>query len=223
MLKIKLTSIILSSFILTACTIKHQADIRAYDGDPPLKANIDERINVAAQTCETQNAAESRTYLSAVQDLVAQAGHGGAANAAMRASLDQFREEIIAAHRTVVMRCKTHMQCLEANRYVESKCYMAAADRKDAEREFRLLAYELRDLEREVKLAEIDSKKTAAKAKKKPPKITVETNVTQTNNQQQDVQVGDDVADKDVLVATCGIDQLLSRECREQCRDGKRC
>lgn len=209
----KLSFLIIAGLLAVAgCT--HRADVIVRDGDAPPQQLSQNRNQVAAATCDAQAAPDRSNYLSAVQNLTSQASQSGADTAAARASLDQFREEVNAAYLNVVMRCKTHMHCLEVNSYNEARCYMAATDRKDAERGFGDLAYQLRDLEREVRLADIDAR---ARSKAKPPKVTVETNVTQSVEQEQ--RVGDDIEDQDVLVV-CGVKKLLARECRERCTTG---
>lgn len=203
------------AILLGACS--HNVKVTKFDATSGGNIGGSDRLEVAAQTCDAQNAPERANYLSAVQELIARSGNGGAAYAASRASLDRFREEINAAHLMVVMRCKTHVQCLEYNGYDEARCYMAASDRKDAEREFRQLAFSLRDLERQVSLAEIDAVKSKARASKPGPRINVETNVAQNNEQTQKTRVGDYIEDQDVLV-TCGVDGLLTTRCRQPCK-----
>jgi len=207
--------LIIAAAATTNCT--HRVDLTTYDASRSSVGDSD-RINVANNTCDAQTDQKSG-YLSAIQNLIANQGNAQAAvSASTRASLDSFREEVEAAYRNVVMRCKTHMQCLEVNGYNEARCYMAASDRKDAEREFGNLSYQLRDLQREVRLAEISAAKAAAKANKPGPSVTVETTVTQTNKQDQTTKVGDDIADQDVLVM-CDTKELLKPECRKKCNE----
>ncbi len=127
------------------------------------------------------------------------------------APLDAFRAEINAAYNAVVMRCKTHMHCLEAHGYDEAKCYMAATARKDAERRFADLAEDLRLIETRKKAA----------ALRRPPSVTV----TTTNNIDQDVdqnqsnesQTGNRIEDQDILQVCGDARNLLSARCRKPC------
>lgn len=212
----KFRFLVIATFLgVAACT--HKADVTVYDVSQSSALASPDRHKVAMETCDAVASDGLGEYLSAIQNLMGTASQSAADGAALDAPLDAFRDEVNVAYRNVVMRCKTHMQCLEVNAYNEARCYMAAADRKDAERSFSDLSYQLRDLEREIKLAEIDAKKRAAT---KPPKVTVETNVTQSVEQEQ--RVGDDVEDQDVLVA-CGMKRLLARDCRRQCSGGGDC
>lgn len=211
------TKILVAAFAVLLGACSHDVKVTKFDTTAGGNIGGNDRLDVAAQTCDAQAAPDRAGYLSAVQNLIARAGDGGAATAASRASLDRFREEINAAHLMVVMRCKSHMQCLEYNGYDEARCYMADSARRDAEREFRQLAFSLRDLERQVSLAEIDSAKSKARASKPGPRINVETNVTQNNEQTQKTGVGDVIEDQDVLV-TCGVEGLLSTRCRQPCK-----
>ena len=134
-----------------------------------------------------------------------------------KAPLDSFRAEVNAAYNTVVMRCKTHTHCLEVKFYDEAACYMAASDRKDAERRFADLSARLREIERTF-----DTQHVRAKKPGPITKVHVDTTVTQRNDQSQtndqtnDMQVGDDIADQDVLIMCGDAKNLLKRQCREQ-------
>ena len=190
----------------------------------PVPHNPDTRISVADQTCESQADMQKESYLSAIQDLMRQKGEASAANrAASRAPLDRFRAEVKSAHRTVVMRCKTHMQCLEANNYQEAACYISAYDRKDAERRFADLAYDLRNLEREISVA-------WARSQRRGANIRIEQSVDQTNRQDQtntntnenNQRVGDNIEDQDILQICGGRRGMLNPRCIRQC-DDRRC
>ncbi|MEZ5893627.1 MAG: hypothetical protein R3C58_10880 [Parvularculaceae bacterium] len=181
---------------------------------PPLGApppdpmyEYDARLKVAAETCEAQYSADKQNYLAAVESRIAEIGQPDAS----RAPLDAFRAEINAAYNAVVQRCKTHMNCLEVQRYDEAKCYIAASDRKDAERRFADLAADLRRIEKDAQ----------RKRKPQPPaNVTVTTNVEQTNEQTTDAQTGPRIEDQDVLVLCGDARNLLKEPCRKACDRG---
>jgi hypothetical protein len=176
--------------------------------------SIYERTDVAANTCDAQYIKGKQNYLSAVQSVIA-SGH--ALPNAATAPLDRFRAEVNAAYNAVVMRCKTHMHCLEAQHYNEALCYMAASDRKDAERRFSDLSEDLRRLERDY-----DAKKAHAKnTKRGKPNVNVTVNQSndqsQTSDQSQtnDNHNGNRIEDQDVLVLCGDAKNLLDHRCRK--------
>ncbi len=189
--------------------------------------NFNPRAQIAHETCESQADIQKAEYLAAVEDLLSTAAPPAPGIAAVAAPLERFRAEINSAHRTVVMRCKTHMQCLEIRGYDEAKCYMAASDRKDAERRFADLSYQLRDLEREIELAAMASSSD----------ININTNISQhnknknKNNQKNETDVDQDVGDEieiddvDVLMKVCSSEEgLLDSRCiRFRCENYGRC
>ncbi|MFC2952817.1 hypothetical protein ACFOOP_12840 [Marinicaulis aureus] len=184
-------------------TVRNETIIPA--GEPQARRDI------AAETCEAQYTAGKQNYLSAVQGAIA----AGASNPdASKAPLDAFRAEINAAYNAVVQRCKTHMHCLEVQRYDEAKCYMAASDRKDAERRFSDLAEDLRRIESKPRSDH------GHKAKSKPAVIVNNKNtMTQNNDQRQknDAQTGDRIEDQDVLKVCGDVKGLLQSQCRRPC------
>jgi hypothetical protein len=128
-------------------------------------------------------------------------------------ALDSFRAEINAAYNAVVMRCKTHMHCLEVQNYDEAKCYMAASDRKDAERRFSDLSEDLRRIEKK--------KQGKSPKPKSAPPVTVTTTVNQgaVQTQSNTAQTGDTIEDQDVLVMCGNAKNLLNARCRQPCRE----
>lgn len=168
-----------------------------------------DRKSVAAETCEAQYQEGRQNYLAAIETVIEDVG---APNAAA-APLDAFRAEINAAYNTVVMRCKTHMHCLEVQNYDEAKCYMSASDRKDAERRFSDLAEDLR---------RIDQKKYGKKPQpKSAPPVTVTTTVNQgaVQTQSNTARTGDTIEDQDVLVMCGDAKNLLNPRCLQPCRE----
>ena len=99
-----------------------------------------------------------------------------------RIPLDGFRAEINAAYNMVVSRCKTHIRCLEAHGYDEARCYIAAYDRKDAERAFSDLAIRLRDLAQRQAAANANAAKKGGK-KTQTTNVTVDTTIKQVTEQ----------------------------------------
>ncbi len=201
---------------LTGCT--HKVDVgditvRKVRVGGPTQPTIAERQNIAHQTCEAQYNPGRQNYLSAIQAVIA--ARGGPPNGNI-VPLNQFRAEINAAYNTVVMRCKTHTNCLEVKLYDEASCYMSASDRKDAERRFSDLSQRLREIEREY-----DKKRVRAGAKKPGIRVTVDTDVSQTNEQTNDTHVGDRIEDQDVLVLCGDAGNLLDRKCRQACGAGR--
>ncbi len=211
-MKIYLAMIATSAAVLSGC--KQEAPI-SY---PPPYPSITQRSNVAASTCDAQYIKHKQNYLSAVQSVIAaQAALPDATNA----PLDSFRAEVNAAYNTVVMRCKTHTHCLEVQHYNEAACYMAASDRKDAERRFSDLSEDLRRIERDY-----DAKKANAKrygGRKPAVNLTVNqrndqrSDQSQTNDNQIDNQNGDRIEDQDVLMLCGDAGNLLDRRCRNPC------
>ena len=197
---------------LTGCT--HDVNVTKTTTGVPAYTSIDGRKSVAANTCDAQYKKGRQNYLSAVQSIIAS---GRALPNATNAPLDQFRAEVNAAYNTVVMRCKTHMHCLEFQRYNEAACYMSASDRKDAERRFADLSEDLRRIEREGKAHKHHAKK------KKSGKPSVNVTVTQSNDQSQtndnDNHNGNRIEDQDVLVLCGDARNLLDQRCRQRCNN----
>jgi|GEM_PF-2846942 len=213
----KASAFIAVAFTLSACehTVTHNVNRGFASTSTPTT-----RLTVADETCESQANIKKQSYLAAIEDVIARrASAASASTAAVNAPLDRFRSEVNAAHRAVVMRCKTHMNCLEANYYDEAKCYMSASDRKDAERRFADLSYRLRDIEREVRLAVIS--KTQSKQN-----LTINNSLQQTAKQKQgQTQSADNtIVDQDILQLCGSSEGLLDRRCiRSQCSNGGRC
>ncbi len=220
----KKISILISLLLGSACSSSQTTiDQRTYpEGTTPTPG-----ADIADRTCESQADVTKAEYLSAIQDLMATASSSAASMPVARAPLDRFRAEVNSAHRAVVMRCKTHIRCLEANLYDEARCYISASDRKDAERRFSDLSYQLRDLEREIRLAEIGN----------TGDININTNIrqhnknknNQTNETDVDQKVGDEIDveidDVDVLMTLCSSEAgLLDARCiRFRCENYGRC
>ena len=177
---------------------------------------VAERKSIAAETCEAQYQSDRQNYLSAVENVIAVTRR---APDMSKAPLERFRGEVNAAYNAMVMRCKTHTNCLEVLGYDEAACYMAASDRKDAERRFSDLAERLREIERRYDVKAAHHKKKKKKAK--PPQVTVTTTVTQNNEQKQKTHVGDKVEDQDVAIFCDDAHNLLKRECRNLCKPGQ--
>ena len=180
--------------------------------------SIAQRSNVAADTCDAQYVKHKQNYLSAVQSVIAS---GQSLPNARNAPLDRFRAEVNAAYNAVVMRCKTHTHCLEVHNYNEAACYMAASDRKDAERRFSDLSEDLRRIERDY-----DARRahTRSHGGRKPTvNLTVNqsndqrSNQSQTNDNRSDNQNGDRIEDQDVLMLCGDAKNLLDRRCRNPC------
>ena len=186
--------IVRSVFLLTAaiavtgCT--HSVDF--VDNTPPYNpAALAQPSNTNARsTCQAQYGEYKQNYLSAIQTHIAANGPGPMAN---RVPLDAFRAEINAAYNLVVARCKTHMKCLEAHGYDEAKCYIAAYDRKDAERAFADLALRLRELTQQ---------NAAAAAQPVPNNVTVTTTVKQKSKQETHTDQ-EQKNDQDVRIKGC--------------------
>lgn len=201
--------------LVSACTHKVAVDEITVRNETVVgngaAAAADIRTKVADDTCEAQYVKDKQNYLSAVQTAIAL---GRANPNAANAPLDAFRAEINAAYNAVVMRCKTHMHCLEVQGYDEARCYMAASDRKDAERRFSDLSEDLRRIDGENK------KHGAGKGRKSPPvTITNNNNIKQNNPQTQtnDAQTGPRIEDQDVLVLCGDAKNLLKAKCRQPC------
>ncbi|PQA85619.1 hypothetical protein [Hyphococcus luteus] len=199
-----------ASALAAACT--HQVavdDITVTNRTIVPSAEFDQRVQVAEETCEAQYEGDKQNYLAAVETRIAAKGEPDAT----KAPLDAFRAEINAAYNNVVQRCKTHMHCLEVQRYDEGKCYMAASDRKDAERRFSDLAETLRRIE--------NRKKKSRHGKKRPP-VTINNNIeqdtTQTQTQSNESKTGDKKVDQDILMLCGNARGLLDRRCRKPCR-----
>ncbi|WP_375203838.1 hypothetical protein [Hyphococcus sp.] len=211
-MKVYLSFLICLTALLSACTHKVDVEDITVRNQTIIPAGApQERRDIAAETCEAQYTAGKQNYLSAAQTAIA----AGRSNPnASKAPLDAFRAEVNAAYNAVVQRCKTHMHCLEVQRYDEAKCYMAASDRKDAERRFSDLAEDLR---------RIENKKHAGhghKGKPKPALIVNNKNtMTQNNDQRQenDAQTGDRIEDQDVLKVCGDVKGLLTSQCRRAC------
>ena len=212
-----LTIIAASAAAISGCT--HQVDITKRTIVDSSYSSIDQRTSVAANTCDAQYKKDRQNYLSAVQSVIAS---GQSLPNASWAPLDSFRAEVNAAYNTVVMRCKTHTHCLEVKNYNEAACYMAASDRKDAERRFSDLSEDLRRIEREF-----DARKAHAKGhgrRKSGVNVTVNqsndqrSDQSQTNDNQIENQNGDRIEDQDVLNLCGDAGNLLDRRCRNPCR-----
>ncbi len=195
-----------------ACTHKLAVDDITVRNETVVPAGaVDTRRAIAAETCEAQYTPEKQNYLSAVETAIAR---GRANPDASKAPLDAFRAEINAAYNAVVQRCKTHMHCLEVQRYDEARCYMAASDRKDAERRFSDLAEDLRRIDNDRR------RYAKGKGKHKPSVIVNNKNtMTQNNDQRQenDAQTGDRIEDQDVLAMCGNVQGLLKSQCRRAC------
>ncbi len=168
------------------------------------------RESVADKTCEAQYKPGRQNYLAAIETIIERHGFPNAP----AAPLDAFRAEINASYNTVVQRCKTHTHCLETHGYREAKCYMAASDRKDAERDFSDLAKELRRIENQARLI---ASATAAASRDTSVNVVTEVDQSVRTKQKNDQQNGDDIEDQDVL-AVCGdARNLLKARCRRPC------
>lgn len=208
-----------SALLIGASACTHKVDVKDININKtitsPASPSVDERRTVAAETCEAQYQYDKQNYLSAIERVIADTAYYPDITSV---ELDRFRAEINAAYNAVVMRCKTHMHCLEVQRYDEAKCYISASDRKDAERRFSDIAERLREIE-------TDSRVRLAKSKRKKPgvSVNVKTSVSQSNDQSQtvDTQVGDDIEDQDVLVLCGRADNLLDQRCRRPCSTGR--
>lgn len=210
----KFLSIAAASALAASCT--HQVDVRretVVGAGAAASAVI--RRQVAHDTCEAQYERDKQNYLAAAETAIA-VGRTNPSGPA--APLDAFRAEVNAAYNTVVQQCKTHMHCLEAQNYDEARCYMAASDRKDAERRFADLSVELRIIQNQMTMF--------ADAVINSPSVSVTTSVNNANKQKQgqkqkaeaeaDAHNGHDI-DQDVL-AVCGdVNGLLDRRCRDRC------
>jgi hypothetical protein len=201
---------LLCALSLAACTHQVSADVDV------TKHNVaggggawPDRSDVARETCEAQYEADRQNYLSAIETILARSSIYDVSHA----PLENFRAEINGAYNAVVSRCKTHMHCLEVKNYDEAGCYMAATDRKDAERRFEDLSIRLRELDNQ-------NRKQLAFAKKKGPSVNVQTSVNQSNTQTveqeqtTDIHNGDVIEDQDVLQLCGSTDGLLDRRCR---------
>ena len=191
----------------------HNDDAHNNNIDPtfiePVRPTIEDRTKIASSTCEAQYSKDRQNYLAAIESVIAK--HNGTPSVGS-APLDRFRAEINGAYNAVVTRCKTHTHCLEVHGYEEAKCYMAASDRKDAERRFADISERLRELELQ----------RARKKKKKPgTSVKVETTVIQSTKQKQSVDTGDDIEDQDVLILCGQAGNLLKKRCRQPCDPGK--
>ena len=203
------------AFILAGCADVKTKSVYKRSARGMSQPTIAQRTGVAAATCEAQYAGDRQNYLSAIQTLLAQ---GFSLPDATKAPLETFRAEVNAAYNTVVMRCKTHINCLEVKFYDEAACYMSATDLKDAERRFADLSERLREIERR-------SEADIARAKKRGPDITLnqknEQNQSSDQSQTTDTHNGDVIEDMDVLKICGSAEGLLKRPCRQPC--GKRC
>ncbi|MEM8772829.1 MAG: hypothetical protein AAGD92_14375 [Pseudomonadota bacterium] len=203
----------LSALIAAGCA--HEVQKESWRGGPE-RASIGNRNGIAQTTCEAQYKADHQNYLSAIQFHISQSNQNLNLD---NAPLDRFRAEVNAAYNTVVARCKTHTHCLEVQRYNEAKCYIAAYDRKDAERRFADLSIKLREIERQFDAAALIADADNGTS------VTVNTTVkqhnkqkaSQKNKQNTNVKVGDDIADQDVLVLCGNAGNLLHKDCRKQC------
>lgn len=184
----------ISIIMLAGCA--HTVDVTKTTITPnPSALYATSNVNAQA-TCEAQYGSKKQNYLSAIQSHIAVNGPGAMAG---RIPLDGFRAEINAAYNMVVSRCKTHIRCLEAHGYDESRCYISAYDRKDAERAFSDLAIRLRDLAQRQTAANAKAAKKGAGKKKQSTNVTVETTVMQVTEQKdhQELNVDGCCKDKD--------------------------
>jgi hypothetical protein len=205
-------AILAAAAVASACTHRLAVDditVRNQTIQSGGAAAYAERKSIAAETCEAQYEEGRQNYLAAVETRIGAAG----APDATKAPLDSFRAEINAAYNAVVMRCKTHMHCLEVQNYDEAKCYMAASDRKDAERRFSDLSEDLRRIEKK--------KQGKSPKPKSAPPVTVTTTVNQgaVQTQSNTAQTGDTIEDQDVLVMCGNAKNLLNARCRQPCRE----
>lgn len=202
-----------------ACTHKVNVDDITVRNQSVLSNNftaIGERRTIATETCEAQYEKGRQNYLSAVETRIGETGEPDAT----KAPLDAFRAEINAAYNAVVQRCKTHMHCLEVQNYDEAKCYMAASDRKDAERRFSDLAEDLRRLERRKKYHGGGKKKKTAPSVSVTNSYSPSVSQTQSQTQNNEANAGARIEDTDIL-AVCGdAENLLKAQCRRACKNG---
>ena len=185
---------------------------------------IDQRVDVAAKTCDSKYEAKKQNFLSAAQTKLASSPIPLNPN---RAPLERFRAEVDAAYNNVVSRCKAHINCLEVKFYDEAACYMSANDYNNAERDFKELAIRLREIERDydAEVQRLKAKKKCNNCNKPAPNITVSPYIdvhpsqSQSNDQENNQQVGDntDVEDMDVLVLCGDASKLLRKPCRQPC------
>ena len=181
-------SVMLLGLLAASCT--HSVDVTKTTVEPDRTSLFAASNKNAQATCEAQYEDKKQNYLSAIQQHIASKGPSGMEG---RVPLDQFRAEINAAYNMVVSRCKTHVRCLEANGYDESRCYISAYDRKDAERAFSDLAIKLRELANDLKKQEAGANNNAPAAIPNitvtAPEIDVTTTVDQTAHQKQKINV----------------------------------
>lgn len=182
--------------IIMAAGCAHTVDVTKTTIAPNPSALYQASNANAQATCEAQYANKKQNFLSAIQNHIANKGPGAMAG---RVPLDGFRAEINAAYNMVVSRCKTHIRCLEAHGYDESRCYIAAYDRKDAERAFSDLAVRLRDLAQKQAAANAKAATKGAGKKKQSTNVTVETTIKQVTEQKdhQEMNVDGCCKDKD--------------------------
>lgn len=209
------------AIVISACTHKVAVDditVRNETINTDGASAFEVRRKIAAETCEAQYDQGRQNYLAAVETRIGAAG----APDATKAPLDSFRAEINAAYNAVVQRCKTHMHCLEVQGYEEARCYMAASDRKDAERRFSDLAEDLRRLE------QTKQRHGGGKKKKAAPSVNVTNSyspvVTQTQSQTQNNEANAEarIEDTDILAVCSDTKNLLTAKCRRACRNGCR-
>lgn len=207
------------AILTAACTHKVDVDeitVRNQSLSSSSVSAVDERRTIAAETCEAQYKKGRQNYLAAVETRIGATG----APDATKAPLDAFRAEINAAYNAVVQRCKTHMHCLEVQNYDEAKCYMAASDRKDAERRFSDLAEDLRRLERRKKHHGGGKKKKAAPSVSVTNSYSPSVSQTQSQTQNNAANAEARIEDTDIL-AVCGdAKNLLTAQCRRACKNG---
>lgn len=201
------------TFAVFACALTlngcHPAEPEVIIEYVEKRPTLEERNQMAQNTCEAQYSAEHQNYLAAIESVIAKSS---ATPSIRRAPLDAFRAEINAAYNAFVSRCKTHTNCLEYHGYNEAACYMSASGRDQAEQRFAALAEELREIERDYDV------KIARSRRSKDTNVTVETNVSQSNEQNTDAQTGDRIEDQDVAIVCGNAQGLLKKRCRDQCR-----
>ncbi len=203
----------LAALLIASCEHYVTADVTVNEDDAAPTAISYNRSDIARETCEAQYQPDRQNYLSAAQTILSKSTISGGGGA----PLERFRAEVNAAYNSVVMRCKTHMHCLEVNRYNEAACYMSASDRKDAERRFSDLSERLRELESERDARIADSKKPAPSAR-----ASVKNSITQSNDQSQDQKNDQDQTsdahighDIESLAVCDNAENLLQRKCRQ--------
>ncbi|MHA7870797.1 MAG: hypothetical protein ACX939_00450 [Hyphococcus sp.] len=214
----------IAALLASGCADMKTASVYKRKSRGYVQPTLYQRADSAANTCEAQYAGQRQNYLSAVQTVLSRNAAGPNPNFA---PLERFREEINASYNSVVMRCKTHVNCLEIKFYDEAACYMAATDYKDAERRFEDLSQRLREIERNF---DVDMARQRRLQRRRPD---VNLNVYQYNDQyqsntqrqwqRQDNHTGDIIEDQDVLVLCGEAGSALDQRCGRRPCDSARC